>query len=247
MSDGAAHVPGGEGKPAGLGARLYSRWQAPPPEALTPRRLELRRMGDAMREVIDRLVFTDAPVELLTAAADSLERIAEEFGESRRRSTYDGFAEATLAGGDAHALFEQSPFIGRANPLAPPIELWETDHGVGGRVNFGSAYEGPPGCVHGGYIAGAFDEVLGATQTLSGQAGMTGTLTIRYRSPTPLHAELTFAAKLDRVDGRKIFASATLSAGDRLCAEADAIFVSIDPGVFMRLKDQRDEQELRRE
>ena len=31
---------------------------------------------------------------------------------------------------------------------------------------FGAAYEGPPGSVHGGIIAAAFDEVLGMTQSL---------------------------------------------------------------------------------
>ena len=68
-------------------------------------------------------------------------------------------------------MFEHSPFIGRANPLAPPIRLQEVDGHLEGQVRFGSAYEGPPGCVHGGYIAGAFDELLGATQSLSGSPG----------------------------------------------------------------------------
>ena len=64
--------------------------------------------------------------------------------------------------------------IGRANPLAPPIALELDDDRIVGRVTFGAAYEGPPGCVHGGYVAAAFDEVLGATQSLSGAPGMTG-------------------------------------------------------------------------
>ena len=42
---------------------------------------------------------------------------------------------------------------------------------------------------HGGYVAAAFDEVLGLAQDLGGQSGMTGTLTIKYRRPTPLHAD----------------------------------------------------------
>ncbi len=66
-------------------------------------------------------------------------------------------------------------------------------HGVIGHANFGVAYEGPPGYVHGGIIAAAFDEVLGMAQSLTGNPGMTGTLSIRYRRPDPcLLTELVF-------------------------------------------------------
>ena len=108
---------------------------------------------------------------------------------------------------------------------------------------FGSAYEGPPVCVQGGYVAGAFDELLGATQSLSGAPGMTGTLTVRYRSPTPLHTELRFVGELARVEGRKIFTVGTLHAGDRLCAEAEGIFITLKPEMWSTLLDQRDRAE----
>ncbi len=49
-------------------------------------------------------------------------------------------------------------------------------------------YEGPPTCVHGGVIAELFDELLGISNILAGPGAMTGTLTIRYRRPTPLLA-----------------------------------------------------------
>ena len=39
--------------------------------------------------------------------------------------------------------------------------------------------------------------VLGAAQTFSGAPGMTGTLTIRYRKPTPLHTDLRFEGRFD--------------------------------------------------
>ena len=103
----------------------------------------------------------------------------------------------------------------------------EDDH-IDGRVTFGAAYEGPPGCVHGGYIAAAFDEVLGSAQSLGGRPGMTGTLTIRYRSPTPLHTPLRFEAGVTGVDGRKIFTTGRCFADDVLTAEAEGIFISID-------------------
>jgi len=56
---------------------------------------------------------------------------------------------------------------------------------------------------------------------------MTGTLTIRYRRPTPLLTELTFEAYVDRVEGRKIFTHGTLSANGRLTAEAEGLFIAV--------------------
>jgi acyl-coenzyme A thioesterase PaaI-like protein len=137
------------------------------------------------------------------------------------------------------AFFDQSPIIGRANPIAPPVAMREEAGRVVGTVRFGSAYEGPPGCVHGGWVAAAFDELLGFAQSLTGQGGMTGTLTIRYRKPTPLHTELRLAARVDRVEGRKIFASGEIHAGELLTAEAEGIFISVDRARFLALEEAR--------
>lgn len=226
---------------------LYARWQAPPDDALTPDRLEKRRLAGAMRDVIQRLIATGAPTELVTEAADELERIAGRFAGIPHEPEYEGYRETANVGDDPHASFELSPFIGRANPLAPPISLQDVEGVVRGAVTFGSAYEGPPGCVHGGYIAAAFDELLGATQSLSGSPGMTGTLTVRYRSPTPLHAPLRLEGRIREVDGRKIHTEGSLHAGDRLCAEAEGVFISIDVAVFRDLKERREAEERERQ
>jgi acyl-CoA thioesterase FadM len=98
---------------------------------------------------------------------------------------------------------------------------------VEGSANFGSAFEGPPACVHGGFVAAAFDEVLGYVNSLTGSPGMTARLIVDYKRPTPLHTDLTFRAQLDRVDGRKIYASGQVIADDVITASADALFVSV--------------------
>ena len=244
------HLDPGEGvDPLQLGRSVMaSRWTEPPPDQMTERRVGMRSLAESMRTIIDRLVATDAPTELLVDVAAQLRAIAEHFDTWPHGTLYEGFAEAANAGADPHALFEHSPYIGRANPLAPPMYLREADGGVDGEVEFGSAYEGPPGCVHGGYVAGAFDELLGATQSLSGTPGMTGRLTVHYRSPTPLHAPLRLRGELTRVEGRKIFTTGWLFARDgdgeeRLCAEAEGLFISIDFGRFSQLKEEREEAE----
>jgi len=226
----------------GWAARIRELSQTEP----SPRRAALFRVAAAIRTVLHRMVQSSAPNEVIEAAAADLEAVAERFSRFTNKSMYEGFAESANAG-EPFGFFDHSPMLGRANPLAPPIDLWlEGDHMVG-TATFGAAYEGPPGCVHGGYVAAAFDEVLGSTQSLSGSPGMTGRLTVSYRSPTPLETELRFVGWLERVEGRKIFTKGELWAGDRLCAEAEGLFISIREGQFADLKAERDRRQASRE
>jgi acyl-coenzyme A thioesterase PaaI-like protein len=201
---------------------------------------EMRDLADAVRELIERMVATQAPPDVFAGVAGDLRGVAARLGEYPQGSLYFGYAEAANAG-DASAPFDNSPLLGLANPLAPPLLLRVEEDRVVGTARFGSAYEGPPGCVHGGYVAAAFDELLGLTQTLGGSPGMTGRLTVHYRSPTPLQTELALEGRLDRVDGRKTFVVGTIHAGDRLCAEAEGLFVSVGAERFQALLAARGE------
>lgn len=197
---------------------------------------EKRRLATAMRTVIERLVTTDAPEDELHAAADALERYAMRLERHPRRTRPVGFAESANAGNVA-GFFDYSPLIGLSNPLAPPLTLGVDGTLVRGSAIFGAAYEGPPGHVHGGIIAAVFDEVLGFAQSMSGSPGMTGTLIIRYRQPTPLHREIRMEGEIARVEGRKIFTVGRMYAGDVLTAESEGIFVSVDPERMRALGD----------
>ncbi|HEY8491323.1 MAG TPA: PaaI family thioesterase [Dehalococcoidia bacterium] len=204
--------------------------QRPP----TGTRAALHRLATAMRRNIHLLTETEADEAELIAAAEALERLNAQLAQRPRPHRLWGFAETSNAG-DPHAFFDYSPVVGQANPLAPPLQLRLEDGVVRGSGTFGNAYEGPPGHVHGGFIAAAFDEVLGLAQSTTGRPGMTGTLTVRYRHPTPLNRELRFEGRVERVEGRKIFTRGTLHAGDVLCAEAEAVFVSVDFERMVRL------------
>jgi acyl-coenzyme A thioesterase PaaI-like protein len=197
---------------------------------VTPQRAAARRVGQAMRELIDNTVATSAPVEALEGVAEVLEALCRTVQKYPQGRLYEGFAESGPAG-DPYAFFDNSPIIGVANPLAPPLKMTvqEVDGAtvVVGTANYGGAYEGPPGCVHGGYVAAAFDEVLGMTQSITGKPGMTGTLNVRYKRPTPLHAHLRFEGRVDRVDGRKIFTVGRSFLGDDLLCEAEALFIRV--------------------
>jgi Thioesterase superfamily len=195
---------------------------------------EKRRLAAAMRAVIERIITTQAPEEELRVAADRLEQYAERLERHPRQYVTWGHPEASTAG-TVGGFFDLSPLMGRANPLAPPISLWVDGGVVRGTGKFGWAYQGPPGHVHGGFVAAAFDEALGLAQSMTGHPGMTGTLTVRYRKPTPLFSELRIEATVQRIEGSKIFTEARMYAGGTLTAEAEAIFISVDLTSMQRI------------
>jgi len=160
----------------------------------------------------------------------------------------DGVGEAALIERGRNFL-ARSPVMGSINPLAMPLAITVIGEGasaaVEGRVTFSNAYEGAPGCVHGGFVASTFDEVLGVAQSASGNPGMTVNLTVDYRSPTPIKRELVFRGWCEKVEGRKIFTRGTVHAGDTLCAEATGLFVSMRPELFERLLAMRDSSATR--
>jgi len=142
--------------------------------------------------------------------------------------------------GHPQDLFSTSPVIGYANPLAPPVDVWTVPGGDGrpelrGRAYFGYPYEGPPTCVHGGVVAELFDELLGSANIITGRAGMTGTLKVTYRRPTPLLAELDLVARQTGVDGRKLFAWGGIYHDGELTAEAEAVFIEVRPEKMLRI------------
>lgn len=192
-----------------------------------PQRVALRRTADAMRTVIQQMVGSTAPTEVLHDVRARLEEIEALLAEHPSHRAYV-FAEASLAG-DPSAFFDNSPVAGLANPLAAPVRMRVEGDLVIGDVEWNGAYEGPPGCCHGGHIAAAFDDVLGLAQDLGGMSGMTGTLTIKYRRPTPLNTPHRMVGRLDRTEGRKIFTTGELYHPDgTVLAEAEAVFISVD-------------------
>ena len=205
---------------------MDNAWTAPePPDEETA--LEERRLADELRRIMDRLVLVRPDAADLRRAADSAKAFGDLLDDLRPRGADGVVSEAGLRPTDH---LRHSPLSGSANPLAPPVDLWTdaherwNDHPVTkGRVRFGSAYEGPPGHVHGGMVAAMFDELLGRSQ---GSAGFTGRLTVTYRRPTPLHRELDLRAVFDRVDGRKRWITATCHLDGVLLTEAEGLFIA---------------------
>lgn len=120
----------------------------------------------------------------------------------------------------------------RGNLTLPPYTVVSGDSaGVTAEVVFRTFHLGGNGAAHGGQIAVAFDDILGMTAALHTRAvTRTASLTVDYRSITPLNTPLTVRAHAERRDGRKVYLRATLHDGERLCAEANGLFIVLNPG-----------------
>ena len=223
-------------EPGGAGTNHFGGFhiQAGPLSDQDVARVEL---ADEIRAMIREIISTDATIAEIRQVRD-LVRSGVESLVAKSHAGAQGMNEAALAERSKNFL-ARSPVLGTINPIAVPLVIAVLQEGanatVEGRITFTEPYEGAPGCVHGGFIASAFDEVLGVAQSASGQPGMTANLTVDYRSPTPLLRELVFRGWCEKVEGRKIFTRGTLHHGDTLCAESAGLFISMRPELFERL------------
>ncbi len=201
------------------------------------RRAAATTLAGRLRDIAEALVTCDPAVEDLEAA----NRLAAEL-----RPHLDGPARVRWhqadpdQGDDApiehrNAWVDASPFVGVIHPSAPPMRVRRVTAAdadgrpqLEGRVRVGPVYEGPPGGVHGGMMAGLFDELLGATPSgLLGVPAVTGRLKLRYVALTPIDQDLRLTAWIDSHRGRRIVARGACHVDDRLTAEAEGLLVRV--------------------
>jgi acyl-coenzyme A thioesterase PaaI-like protein len=115
--------------------------------------------------------------------------------------------------------------MGLLHPVQPDLEVRHEDGVTRGRVRFGVVFEGPPGCVHGGYVAHFFDQILGQHNLYSQIPAMTATLSVRYRSGTPILRDLTFEVRHRREGERKVVTSSALEVDGEVVSEGEGLFV----------------------
>ena len=171
---------------------------------------------------MDAAVLTAADDDESTLAAKEIEAIAARLEDAGQREPMQTRDVESMRRGER----PYSPVIGAANPIAPPMTIRMLgDATVVGECTMRPIHEGPPGAVHGGWVATLLDQLLGHATAASGNPGFTAELTVRYRRPTPYNALLTLRARTDEVDGRRVHASAEIVAGDAVTAEAKALFL----------------------
>jgi acyl-coenzyme A thioesterase PaaI-like protein len=194
---------------------------------------ELAALTGRLRRLIGLAVTSEAPLDRLHAASRALDEVIALLAPYEPSGPTPRFP-----GGDRAKPEEVMPFdplMGRLNPLAPPMHFaWEPPRAVG-TVTFDTPYEGPPGCVHGGVIAAAFDQVFNVANLWSGLPGPTVRLALRFRRPTPIRTSLRLEGWQERADERRVHTVGRLLVDDRVTVEAEGSFALLSTDAVMRL------------
>lgn len=210
------------------------------------------RLAEALRTINHALVGNNIPPGKTTEFADQLEKLAITFRQlsSEKRPREFGVvaerSDTSVGSGyeyGAGKALSYRPISGNCNAVSPQMKYFQPEGSedktpLTGKVVFGPAYEGPPGLVHGGYIAACMDEVFGIAVSHSEikEPCMTGTLKVIYRAPVPLQQEITYQSWVEREEGRKVFAKCTVhDQQGHLCCEGEAIFLKVDPALYAQM------------
>ena len=183
----------------------------------------LSALAQRTRDLMDAVVRTGVGEEELAAAADQLAAVTERLGAAVRSSRYS--VDIAPDGTMRHLA---NAVIGVANPHALPLVVEVLAPGrVRAEVSFRPLHEGPPSGVHGGMTAMVLDHLLGQAVATAGLGGLTGTLTVRYRSLVPYGTPVVATAEYLRSEGRKSWAEGRVSLPDgTLLTEATGVFIT---------------------
>ena len=190
-----------------------------PPEPTEKGGPDYGRFVEAVRTLQDHARAADAPDEVISEAADLVEKVS-----------------ALLAPYEADEWHSPSgrrlDLPNRGNIMSVPMDLRVVEDRVTGTVLFRRYHLGRNSAVHGGVLGLLFDSLLGFTTAKLTKSlfQRTAHLGIDYRKIVPIGRELQVDAGIDRIEGRKIFVSGRLLDGAEVLTEADALFVRLKPG-----------------
>ena len=184
-------------------------------------------------QLINHLRCSNAPDEVLIEATRHIQQALETLKPWLLEG--EGWSTVSVAGDmsslkwcedDITSVMPYSPVSGRRNAIALPLKLWKAgDKEVLGEAIFSSTYAGPPNAVHGGIIAAVFDEILAMANVISGNAGFTGTLTIKYHDKTPLNTPVELWGMNVRQEGRKQISRGEMRVNGKVVASAEGLFI----------------------
>lgn len=177
----------------------------------------------AVRELVDATIRTTVDDHEIRAAQAEIEATTARL----RAQQIDGPLGAHVGHGKRRQPWGNT-VVGVRNPVAPPVHVEATGGEREGEVrtefHLGAAYEGPPGLVHGGVSSLILDQMLGQAAGAGGKPGMTATLQLTYRRPTPL-GPLRAEAWIERSEEHKTWARGHIVGPEGVTVEAEGLFI----------------------
>ena len=180
---------------------------------------EMARFMSAMRRLQDIAVSTAPDGELWTDGARRIEELCEEL---EAHKAPQGVAPAGRA-----------PHLpGLGHPLVPPWTLAEYGpDGVTMEGYFSRFHVGGNNAVHGGVIPLFFDWHFGMIVSAADRPiSRTAYLHVDYKKVTPIDEPLVARGRIERIEGRKAFITATMTdAEGTVLSEANGLMIKLLP------------------
>jgi acyl-coenzyme A thioesterase PaaI-like protein len=180
---------------------------------------ELERFTAAVRRLQDLAVSTNPDTASWTAATEAIERACETL---EPHQVPDGQAPAGRA----------TKLPGLGHPLIPPWTFKDySADGVTMEGQFSRFHVGGNMAVHGGVIPLFYDWHFGMIVSAAGRPiSRTAYLHVDYRAVTPIDRPLISRGRIDRLDGRKAFITATMTDADgTVLSEANGLMIKLLP------------------
>ena len=190
------------------------------------------RLAAATRALNEKLVSTDIDPEMAATLTEKIDALTAELSQGEQVNGLVDLAKRGERGTIDNVMGELVAMAGRSHPCSPGLLWQEEPNRITGTVTFGQAFEGPPGHVHGGWVAGVLDHLMGMTHVRTGHPGMTSGLSVRYLKPTPLNQLIDVSAEATELDDKRTEVKAEMRYGETTTATAEAIFVRVDRAKF---------------
>ena len=200
----------GEQQTGAVPARRGSRFgEAPLPQTVAAAGA-IRRLGSLLLSLEHAHPTVDAIVAQISDWEHELSAAVPP--DSAPRISFDEFDED----GSRRVYLDHATDIGAFNPCFPEYRFDHLDADTAfGQATFPLVYEGPPGLVHGGFLAVFFDCVIQHQNCLVGLSGKTRSLNVAFRRPTPVLTDLRFDITRSAVE-RGITSTARLLLDDEV-------------------------------
>ncbi len=187
--------------------------------------------NDVVQAVRHTRVLTDYLLRL-DPEATAIEVVAARLAEVvRLLEPHVHEPQDLVLGGDLapQHLVDRSPVTGILNAIAPPVDFTISRGGkASARTRLGLPYQGPPGRVHGGWVATLLDHLMGCAAASAGpRFSFTRTLTVDFDAGVPLFEELTITGQVEGVEGRKIWMTGDIAVGRSIVARAHGLWLSV--------------------
>lgn len=181
----------------------------------------------ALRRLAGQLLSLEHPHPAVDAMIEQVTRWENELAGALPP---DATPRIGADGADTQRVYLAHAFdIGAFNPCFPEYEFDRIDSETAeGRVSFPVVFEGPPGLVHGGFLAVFFDCVIQHQNCATELSGKTRSLTVKFRRPTPILTELRFDIARAQVD-RGVTSTARLLLDDEVLSVGEATTLALSP------------------